>query len=96
MNLWTFICIIIIIGVIADLLKKIIQGSQNRIKSGPERQKIDELIQRINNLESRKDLKAIEKRLQALESIVVDSDYVLDMKFKKAFGKDLGRNNQQF
>ena len=86
MNLLTFICIIIIIGVIGDVLKKVFQGGQSLKDSEIDRQKIKELTQRINELENRADFKEFERRLQALESIVVDSDYVLDMKFKKAFG----------
>ena len=86
MNPWTFICIIIIIGVTGDALKKIFHGSQTRKNTELDRQKIKELTQRIIELENRTDLKGIERRLQALESIVVDKDYELNMKFKRAFG----------
>lgn len=86
MNLWTFFCIIIIIGVTGEALKKAFQGSQSRKESESDRQVIKELTRRISELENREDIKKIEKRLQALESIVVDEDYELDRKFKKAFG----------
>ena len=86
MNPWTFICIIILIGVTGDALKKIFHGSQAMKDNAADRQKIKELTQRIIELESRTDMKRIERRLQVLESIVVDKDYELDMKFKKAFG----------
>ena len=86
MNLWTFICIIIIIGVAGDALKKIFQGCQSRKDQKTAGQKIEELTRRIDELESRTGLKEIERRLEALESIVVNEDYNLDMKFKKAFG----------
>jgi hypothetical protein len=86
MNFWTLICIIIIIGVAGDALKKAFRGSAHCKDPGIDMQTIDELTRRINELEERKGLKEIEIRLQALESIMVDGDYVLDMKFKKAFG----------
>lgn len=86
MNFWTLICIIIIIGVAGDALKKAFRGSEHRKDPGIDMQTINELTRRINELEKKRDLKEIERRLQALESIMVDGDYVLDMKFKKAFG----------
>ena len=88
MNLWTFICIIVIIGIAGDAFKKAAEGSRSRKDNEAGEQKIKELTRRINELENRSDLHEIEKRLQALESIVVDDDYMLDMKFKKAFGKN--------
>ena len=88
MNLWTFFCIIVIIGVAGDALKKIFQGGQSGKRNVTDRQKINELTRRVNELENRTDIKEIEKRLQSLESIVVDEDYILDRKFKKAFGKN--------
>ena len=88
MNLWTFICIIVIIGVAGDAFKKVSKGSRSRKDNEADKQKLKELTLRINKLENRSDIKEIEKRLQALESIVVDDDYMLDMKFKKAFGKN--------
>lgn len=88
MNLWTFIFIIIIIGATGDAFKKAFQGYQSRKGNEVDRQKIKELAQRVNELENSSGIKVIERRLQALESIVVDGDYILDMKFKKAFGKN--------
>ena len=88
MNLWTFFCIIIIIGVTGDALKKAFQGCRSRKDNEVERQKIMELTRRVQELEKMTDTKNIEKRLQALESIVVDEDYILDMKFKKAFAEN--------
>ncbi len=86
MNLWTFFCIIIIIGVTGDALKKAFQVPRSRKENEADRQKIKELTRRISELEKRTDIEGIEKRLQALESILVDGEYILDMKFKKAFG----------
>ena len=85
MNLWTFFCIIIIIGVTGDALKKAFQGNQARKDSDADIQKIRELTRRVNELENRTDTIEIERRLQALESIVVDEEYILNKKFKKAF-----------
>ena len=95
MNLWTFFCVIIIIGVTGDALKKAFQGSRSGRDAGIESQKIKELARRISELENRTNFNEIEKRLQALESIVVDEDYVLDRKFKKAFGKNNDLPRQQ-
>ena len=86
MNLWTFLCVIIIIGVIGDALKKAFQGVQSKKDKDSETIKINELMQRISELENRSDIKVLEKRIEALETIIVDSDYILDMKFKKAMG----------
>lgn len=94
MNIWTFFCIIIIIGVTGDALKKAFQGSQTKKSSDADMQKIRELTRRVNELESRTDTKEIERRLQALESIVVDGDYILDKKFKKAFGEEDKRSRE--
>ena len=85
MNPWTFLCIIIIIGVTGDALKKAFQGNQARKDSDADIQKIRELTRRVNELENRTDTIEIERRLQALESIVVDEEYILNKKFKKAF-----------
>jgi len=86
MNLWTFFCIIIIIGVAGEALKKVFQGHQSGKCSETDRQVIIELRRRICELEKRENTKEIEKRLQSLEAIVVDGEYILDKKFKKAFG----------
>ena len=86
MSFWTFICVIILIGVAGDALKKAFQGFQSGKKSSSDRQYIAELTRRINELEKRSDLEEFERRLQALEAIVVDSDYILNMKFKRAMG----------
>ena len=51
MNIWTFICIIIIIGATGDALKKAFHGSSSRKDSRADRLKIEELIQRIEELE---------------------------------------------
>jgi len=86
MNLWTFFCIIIIIGVTGEALKKASQGSRSRKDIEADRQVLNELTRRISELENKAEIKEIEKRLQALETIVVDEGYELDRKFKKAFG----------
>jgi hypothetical protein len=85
MNFWTFICIIIVIGVAGDAVKKAFHGSSSKKDLEIDRQAVKELTRRINELEKRTDFEQIERRVQALESIMVDGDYVLDMKFKKAF-----------
>jgi hypothetical protein len=86
MSFWTFVGIIIIIGAIGDALKKAFQGSQFKKANEDINEKVVELTRRINELESRTDYKEIEKRLQALEAIVVDDEYILNTKFKRVMG----------
>lgn len=86
MNFWTFICTIIIIGAAGDALKKAFQVSRSKKNNDLGRQKIDELTRRIDELEKQPDIKNLEQRIQTLETIVVDSDYILDMKFKRSLG----------
>ena len=67
------------------IIKKI-EGEGIAIVSESEKhiyQEIDDLKQRLYDLENSLGIKGIEKRLQALETIVVDSDYQLSMKFKR-------------
>lgn len=86
MSFWTFVGVIIIIGAIGDAFKKAFQGSQFKKANEDINEKIVELMRRINELESRTDYKEIEKRLQALEAIVVDDEYILNTKFKQVMG----------
>ena len=87
MSFWTFVGIIIIINIIGDVLKKALQG--NRFKKANEitNRRIEALLRRIDELESLADIRGIEKRLQALEAIVVDDEYILNRKFKRAMGE---------
>lgn len=87
MDLWTFIIILVIIGAFKDVYKRKYQKPQTNKAGKVFNQEIDDLKQRINELEKNSG-KEIDKRLQALETIVVDSDYQLNMKFKKAFKED--------
>ena len=76
MDFWTFVLIVVIIGATKDILKKVFQGSGADKAGKSVAREIDYLKQRLDD---------IEKRLQAVETIVVDEDYHLNMKFKKAF-----------
>lgn len=87
MGFWTFVGVIIIIGAIGDALKKAFQGSHFKKANEDISETIEELTRRINELESRTDYKKIEKRLQALETIVVDDEYILNTKFRKVMGE---------
>ena len=87
MSFWTFVGIIIIIGAVGNAFKKANQGISFKKANEATRQDIEDLIWRMNELEGRTDLKKIEKRIQALEAIVVDDDYILNSKFKKAMGE---------
>ena len=88
MDLWTFIIIIVAINAFRDVIKKKHQTSQTKSTEKYLPQEIDDLKKRIENLENHSNIKRIEKRLQALETIVTDGDYCLERKFKKAFGED--------
>ena len=83
MDLWTFIIILVIIGAFKDVIKRKYHGPHSDKTGNAIDQEIDDLRQRIYNLENHPDMKRIEKRLQAIETIVVDSDYQLKMKFKR-------------
>ena len=86
MDLWTFIIIIVLICAFKDVIKKKSRVSGfDKIETDIE-QAIYDLKKRLYELEMQSGCKDIEKRLQALETIIVDSDYNLNMKFKKAFG----------
>ncbi len=85
MDIFTFIIILVIIGAFKDVIKKRYQTSHFDVAGKAVEQEINDLRQRIFELENHPEVKRIEKRLQTLESIVVDSDYQLRMKFKKAF-----------
>lgn len=87
MDLWTFIIILVIIGAFKGVYKRKYQGQQTDKSGTVINQEIDDLKQRINELEKSSE-KEIEKRLQAIETIVVDSEYQLKRKFKKAFKED--------
>ena len=85
MDIFTFIIILVIIGAFKDVIKKRYQTSHFDAAGKAVEQEINDLKQRIFVLENNPEVKRIEKRLQAIETIVVDSDYQLRMKFKKAF-----------
>ena len=87
MSFWTFVGIIIIISVMGDALNKTFQGTRFKKTNEMTNQRIEALIQRIDELEDLADIRGIEKRVQALETIVVDDDYILNSKFKKAMGE---------
>lgn len=87
MSFWTFVGIIIIISVIGDVLKKTLQGTRFKKENEITNQRIEVLIRRIDELESLADMRGIEKRIQALEAIVVDDDYILNRKFNRAMGE---------
>jgi hypothetical protein len=88
MDFWTFIIILMIIGAFKDVIKKKYQASHSDKTGKAIEQEINDLKQRIYKLENHSSIKRIEKRLKALETIVVDSEYQLNMKFKNAFKED--------
>ena len=87
MDFWTFITIIVIIVISGNVRKKAdIALQADKVRETTEKE-IDDLKQRVNKLE-KFSKKGVEKRLQAIETIVVDSDYQLNMKFKKMIEGD--------
>ena len=83
MDFWTFVIILVIIGAFKDVIKQKYHGPHSDKMGKTIDQEIDDLKQRIYNLENHPDVERIEKRVQAIETIVVDSDYQLNMKFKR-------------
>ena len=87
MDFWTFITIIVIIVIFGNARNKAyIELQVNKMRENT-RKEIEDLRQRVNELEKLPE-KGIEKRLQAIETIVVDSDYHLTMKFKELIQED--------
>lgn len=87
MDFWTFIIILVLIGVFKEVALKKYQRPHSDKKAKFVEQEINELKRRIYYLEYHPDIKSIEKRLQAIETIVVDSDYQLDMRFRRELKK---------
>ena len=88
MDFWTFVIILVIICVFKDVLKRKYQTSRPVIAGKGIDREIHDLKQRIEELENLSNIKRIEKRIQALETIITDSDYYLDRKFRKVFRED--------
>ncbi len=84
MDVWTFVVIIVSIVVAGDVLRKALQGLQFRKANKVLKQEIEDLKRRVDELEHQAGKKEIEKRLQAIEKIVVDGEYDLNMRIKKA------------
>ena len=82
MDFWTFITVIVIIIVSGDVVKKVSKSLLVFKLRKIHKKEIDALKSRVNELENYPG-QEIEKRLQAIESIVVDPEYDLKMKFKK-------------
>ncbi|MGD9159723.1 MAG: hypothetical protein PVG39_15015 [Desulfobacteraceae bacterium] len=82
MDFWTFITVIVIIIVSGDVVKKVSKSLLVSKFRNIHKKEIDDLKSRVNELEKYPG-QDIEKRLQAIESIVVDPEHELKMKFKK-------------
>ena len=85
MTIWTFVILIVIITVAGDVIKKALEESQSSNVGKTNDKEIEELKLRIDELDSYMKHK-IERRLQAIETIVVDREYNLEMKFKRVIG----------
>jgi hypothetical protein len=91
MDFWTFVTIVVIIVVLGHVRNKADIGLQTNKVREVTKKEIDDLKQRVNDLEKLSN-KVIEKRLQAIETIVVDSDYHLTMKFRELLEEE---NNEE-
>lgn len=87
MDFWTFITIAMIIYVLDNVRSKADRGFQTNTVREVTKKEIDDLKQRVNELEKFSKI-SIEKRHRAVETIVVDSDYHLTMKFKELLEDD--------
>ena len=82
MDFWTFATIVVIIVVSGNIRNKTyIELQANKVRKVTKKE-IYDLKQRVKELE-KLSKKNIEKRLKAIETIVVDNDYYLTMKFKE-------------
>ena len=95
MHFLTFVTLIVIIIVAGDVLKKSLKGSQTNNAGKTTDKEIEELKLRIDELDNYTKHK-IERRLQAIETIVVDSEYNLEMKFKEILEDDNNEDRYSF
>ena len=95
MHFLTFVILIVIIIAAGDVIKKAFKGSQTGNAGKISDIEIEELKIRLDELENYTKYK-IEKRLQAVETIVVDREYNLEMKFKREIeGETVSKSQRQ-
>ncbi|MGD9158662.1 MAG: hypothetical protein PVG39_09665 [Desulfobacteraceae bacterium] len=95
MDFWTFIAIVVFSVILSNVRNKVDIALQvNKVREATKKE-IDDLNQRVNELEKRPK-KGIEKRLQAIETIVVDDDYHLTMKFKELLNDENNENRNLY
>jgi hypothetical protein len=82
MDFWTFIILIVIIIVTGDVIKKALYSYQINTSKKSAEKEIEKIKVQMDELDNYTKYR-IEKRLQAIETIVVSNEYNLDMKFKK-------------
>ena len=82
MDFWTFAILIVIIIVAGDVVKKTLYSYQVNTSEKSTDKKIEKIKVQMDELDNYTKYR-IEKRLQAIETIVVSSEYNLDMKFKR-------------
>ena len=82
MDFWTFAILIVIIIVAGDVVKKALHNSQFNASKKSAEKEIEKIKVQMDELDNYTKYR-IEKRLQAIETIVVSSDYNLDMKFNR-------------
>jgi len=82
MDFWTFIILIVIIIVARDVVKKALYSYQVNASEKSTDKKIEKIKVQMDELDNYTKYR-IEKRLQAIETIVVSNEYNLDMKFKR-------------
>ncbi len=92
MDFWTSITVIVVIIVSCDVVKKLSKSLLVSEVSEIYKKEIEALKSRVNELENYTGQK-IEKRLQAIESIVVDPERDLQVKFDKVVDEKKKRGN---
>ena len=82
MDFWTFVILIVIIIVAGDIVKKALYSYRVNGSEKSAEKEIEKIKVQMDELDNYTKYR-IEKRLQAIETIVVSSEYNLDMKFKR-------------
>ncbi|NLD35470.1 MAG: hypothetical protein GX654_01215 [Desulfatiglans sp.] len=82
MDFWTFAILIVIIIVAGDVVKKTLHSSQVNASKKSAEKEIEKIKVQMDELDNYTKYR-IEKRLQAIETIVVSNEYNLEMKFKR-------------
>jgi len=79
-GLWAFLTVIVGLGIIGDVVVKIIKASKSKNASADVQQTISGLEQDLESMES--EVEDARARIEVLEKIVTDDKFDLDKKIK--------------